>query len=111
MDGDHVIGTIAAIDIGNSHLALRKMFVDVNYRGKPGVGKKLMDSLVRWAGDKNVRKVYLGTIDKFKAAVRFYEKSGFLPQGKSDLPASFPMMPKDNLFYRLTVPLPSYKTE
>lgn len=103
LDGDRVIGTIAAIDIGDRHLALRKMFVDVNYRGQPGIGKKLMDSLIRWAGDKNVREIYLGTIDKFKAAIRFYEKSGFLPVSKFDLPPSFPVMQKDNLFYRLTV--------
>lgn len=112
LDGDRVIGTIAAIDIGNNHLALRKMFVDVNYRGKPGIGKKLMDFLVSRAKDKNVREIYLGTINKFKAALRFYEKNGFLPVSKSDLPSSFPVMQGDNAFYRLTVSTssPSYSS-
>ena len=103
LDDDCVIGTIGAIDIGDGYLALRKMFVDVNYRGQPGIGKKLMDSLVSRAKDKNVREIYLGTIGNFKAALRFYEKNGFLPVSKSDLPPSFPVMEGDNVFYRLTV--------
>lgn len=104
LDGDNVIGTIGAIDIGdNRYLALRKMFVDVNYRGKPGIGKKLMDSLVNRARDKNVQEIYLGTIGKFAAALRFYEKNGFLPVSKSNLPPTFPVMQGDNVFYRLTV--------
>ncbi len=38
LDGDKVIGTIAAIDFDRKNLALRKMFVNSNYRGC-GVGK------------------------------------------------------------------------
>ena len=59
LDGANVIGTIAAIDIGNESLALRKMFVDINYRGC-GIGKKLLNTLVNWAGDTSVREIYLG---------------------------------------------------
>ncbi|KST69677.1 GNAT family N-acetyltransferase [Mastigocoleus testarum] len=104
LDGNNVIETIGAIDMGdNRYLALRKMFVDVNYRGKSRISKKLMDSLVSHARTNNVREIYLGTIGNFKGALRFYEKNGFLPVSKSDLPASFPVMEKDNLFYCLTV--------
>lgn len=98
-----VIGTIAAIDIGNSQLALRKMFVDVNYRGKLGVAKQLMFTLTNWAIKKNIEQIYLRTVDKFKAAHKFYEKHEFSQVNKSDLPANFPVMPGDNIFYKLSL--------
>jgi GNAT superfamily N-acetyltransferase len=102
LDRDKVIGTIAAIDIGNSQLALRKMFVDVNYRSDSiGIAKKLMRYLINWSKNKNIQKIYLGTIDKLKAAHRFYEKNGFLLVSTSELPISFPVMEGDNRFYCL----------
>lgn len=104
LDEDKVIGTIAAIDIGNNQLALRKMFVDVNYRGTLlGVAKNLMFNLINWSKLKNVQTVYLGTVDKFKAAHRFYEKNGFIRIDKFDLPANFPLMAGDNIFYQLSL--------
>jgi len=104
LDGNTVVGTIAAIDIGNSHLALRKMFVDVNYRGSSlGVAKNLLFNLINWSKLKNVHTVYLGTVDKFKAAHRFYEKNGFIRIGKFDLPTNFPKREGDNIFYRLSL--------
>ncbi|HCF26092.1 MAG TPA: GNAT family N-acetyltransferase [Cyanobacteria bacterium UBA11049] len=104
LDGNKVIGTIAAIDIGYNQLALRKMFVDVNYRGDSlGVARNLMFYLRNWSKLKNIRAVYLGTVDKFKAAQKFYQKNGFISIGKFDLPADFPIMEGDNIFYRLSL--------
>jgi GNAT superfamily N-acetyltransferase len=102
LDEDKVIGTIAAIDIANQNLALRKMFVDSNYRGC-GVGKKLLNYLVSWAGERKVRKICLGTIDKFKVAHKFYQKNGFVRITESELPDNFPIMLSDDIFYCLTV--------
>ena len=98
-----MIGTIAAIDIECQNLALRKMFVDSNYRGC-GIRKKLLNSLKNWAAEKNIREVYLGTIDKFKVAHKFYESNGFVRVNKLELPQNVPIMLSDNIFYRLTVP-------
>src|SRR5215211_5227533 len=40
---ENVIGTIALLDIGNGQGALRKMFVNKNYRGKEfRIGQKLL---------------------------------------------------------------------
>lgn len=104
LDSDQVIGSIAAIDIGNHQLALRKMFVAVPYRGKTsGVGKQLLDALCSWATERKVCEIYLGTIEAFKAAHRFYEKHGFRRLDKFDLPAAFPIMKGDTLFYRLVI--------
>ena len=101
---EKIIGTIALLDIGNNKGALRKMFVDKNYRGKEfGVGQKLLNSLVAWARQKGVTEIFLGTTEKFIGAQRFYEKNGFIELQKQDLPKEFPVMDVDVKFYRLTV--------
>ena len=101
---EKVIGTIALLDIGNNKGALRKMFVDKNYRGKEfGVGQKLLNSLVASARQKGVTDIFLGTTEKFIGAQRFYEKNGFVELQKQDLPKEFPVMEVDVKFYRLTV--------
>jgi N-acetylglutamate synthase-like GNAT family acetyltransferase len=69
---EQIIGTVALLDIGNSHAALRKMFVKKEFRGKQlGVGQLLLDNLLKWAKVKGVRKIFLGTTEKFIAAQRF----------------------------------------
>lgn len=58
LDSSQVIGTIAAIDMGNRQLALRKMFVAVPYRGQSiGVGKQLLDALCNWAHKRKVCEI------------------------------------------------------
>ena len=96
-----VVGTIALLDIGNHQGALRKMFVDTNYRGKHlGIGKKLLDNLFEWAKEKQFKEILLGTTAKFLAAQRFYEKNGFIEIGKELLPINFPVMSVDVKFYK-----------
>ena len=101
---DLVIGTISLLDIGNDQSALRKMFVNKNYRGKElGVAKKLLQTLLGWATTKSVKEIFLGTTEKFKAAHRFYEKSGFEEINKNELPERFPIMSVDVKFYRFKI--------
>ncbi|MCB1826635.1 MAG: GNAT family N-acetyltransferase, partial [Candidatus Competibacteraceae bacterium] len=91
-----IVGTIALLDIGNGDAALRKMFVWESFRGKEhGVAQRLLQELLKWAGEKQLRRIYLGTTEQFLAAHRFYEKNGFLQIAKSDLPGSFPVMSVD----------------
>jgi GNAT superfamily N-acetyltransferase len=98
--GDLVIGTISLLDIGHNQVALRKMFVDKNYRGKEyGVGQKLLHTLLEWAKHNGVKEIFLGTTERFIAAHRFYEKNGFEEIGKDELPEKFPIMPVDVKFY------------
>jgi RimJ/RimL family protein N-acetyltransferase len=56
-----------------------------------------------WATERKVCEISLGTIEAFKAAHRFYEKYGFRRFDKFDLPAAFPIMKGDTLFYRLVI--------
>lgn len=97
--GDAVVGTIALLDIGNQQVALRKMFVRADYRGKD-VARALLGQALLWAKARHVCDIYLGTTAKFLAAQRFYEKNGFTEIAKTDLPPSFPIMVVDTKFYR-----------
>jgi N-acetylglutamate synthase-like GNAT family acetyltransferase len=101
---DEVIGTISLLDIGNRQGALRKMFVNKNFRGKAfGVGKKLLDTLLDWARQKGFSEIFLGTTEKFTGAQKFYEKNGFEEIPKQELPEAFPVMEVDVKFYRFCI--------
>ena len=98
--GAQVVGTISLLDIGGARGALRKMFVRAEYRGpKHQVARRLLETLMGWCSEKQVREVFLGTTAQFVAAHRFYEKWGFAEIPKADLPATFPVMSVDTKFY------------
>ncbi|MFK3740776.1 GNAT family N-acetyltransferase [Massilia sp. TN1-12] len=105
LDGDTVVGTIALRDIGlddsgHGDGALRKMFVAASHRGKAfGTAERLLDMLLAHARAAGMRRIWLGTTDKFLAAHRFYEKHGFELVARQDLPAAFPVMAVDTRFY------------
>jgi N-acetylglutamate synthase-like GNAT family acetyltransferase len=103
VDGS-IVGTIALLDIGNGNAALRKMFVARPFRGaEHGVARSLLQEPLKWAAEKRVASIYLGTTAKFLAAHRFYEKHGFKKVAKTDLPQSFPVMAVDTRFYCLSL--------
>jgi len=96
-----VVGTVALIDMGNHQAALRKMFVHRAFRGREkGTAKKLLQTLLAWARHNHIQEIFLGTTPKFLAAHRFYEKTGFERIIKKDLPAAFPLMTVDTIFFR-----------
>ena len=100
--GNTVVGTIALLDIGNYQGALRKMFVNKDYRGREhGVGQALLDTLLEWTKQNGVSEIYLGTTEKFVGAHKFYEKNGFRQVDVGSLPVAFPRMGVDVRFYRL----------
>jgi N-acetylglutamate synthase-like GNAT family acetyltransferase len=101
---EQVVGTIALVDIGNDQVALRKMFVHQQHRGKQnGVAQMLFDTLSNWCKQRKVTEVFLGTIDSMLAAHRFYTKNGFEELTKMQLPENFPIMRVDNKFFRLKI--------
>jgi N-acetylglutamate synthase-like GNAT family acetyltransferase len=99
-----VVGTISLKDIGSREAALRKMFVQENFRGKPyGVAGKLLQHLLNHARERNLKTIYLGTTPKFLAAHKFYEKNGFDLIDAGELPAPFPIMKVDTRFYKFAL--------
>lgn len=100
-EGDELVGTIALKDVGDGVCALRKMFVKKAFRGgQRGVGAKLMQTLLDRARAQGVREIYLGTVDVYRAAHRFYEKSGFAEVSRGEVPDTVPLMDVDVKYYR-----------
>ncbi len=95
-----VVGTIALREFSPGQGALRKMFVDAAYRGPAGVARRLLETLLDWARAHGLRTITLGTTDRFLAAHRFYAKQGFTPVAADELPAGFPRMAVDSLFFQ-----------
>ena len=101
MDG-RIVGTIGLIGFGGHEGALRKMFVAAEARGREhGVAARLLAILVDHARAKGIKAITLGTIGRLHAAIRFYEKNGFVPVHPDALPAGFPRMAVDTHFFRL----------
>ena len=98
---DHdVVRTVALLDIANGQAALRKMFVRKDYRGsEKQTGQLLLNNLFEWCKTHEIKEIYLGTLEKMKAACKFYLKNGFLEIPKHSLPPNYPVMVVDNLFF------------
>jgi GNAT superfamily N-acetyltransferase len=97
-----IVGTIGLIGFGARQGALRKMFVAADARGREhGVAAKLLATLVDHARGHALTAITLGTIERLHAAVRFYEKNGFVLIAADALPDGFPRMPVDTHFFRL----------
>jgi len=104
LDGNRVVGTIALIDFGGGQGALRKMFVQREYRGREkGIAQQLLDTLTGWAKNHRISEIYLGTVEQLKAAQQFYLKNNFVPFRKEDLPVNFPLMAVDTHFFKLSL--------
>ncbi|WP_096186691.1 GNAT family N-acetyltransferase [Evansella halocellulosilytica] len=96
-----VVGTIGLLDIGNEQVALKKMFVHAQYRGRVHqTASKLLTTAFEWCMSHSVREIYLGTTPQFLAAHRFYEKNGFVQVQREHLPKSFPALAVDKKFYK-----------
>ena len=102
LDGERVVGCVGLVNMGNAQVALKKMFVAREYRGKAtGVAQSLLDTAVRWCRKGDIGQIFLGTVEQLQAAHRFYEKNGFVQLAKSELPATFPLVSVDTRFYKL----------
>lgn len=101
VDGE-LVGTIALIATGHQAGAIRKMFVKKDFRGKElGLAQQLLNQLIAYCKTNQITDLYLGTVNKLAAAIRFYERNNFKQIKKTDLPSYFPVMNADNVFYHL----------
>jgi N-acetylglutamate synthase-like GNAT family acetyltransferase len=102
-EGGRIVGVIGLLDAGDA-VALRKMFVDRDHRGRGHVvAARLLETLLAHAHAREIARVFLGTRPEMYAAHRFYEKNGFVRLDASELPAAFPRMSVDSVFYRREV--------
>lgn len=97
-----LVGTIAMIKFSDHEAAIRKMFVKKEFRGKElGIAQRLLENLITHCKSHGIDHLYLGTVPVLEAALRFYERNGFLKMEKSALPVQFPLMGGDSVFYQL----------
>lgn len=97
---DEVVGTIALVNCGDGVGCIRKMFVKAEFRSEHGIAQHLLDALTNYAKSQTISNLYLGTVAKLHAAIRFYERNGFSFLEKKDLPPQFPLMAVDTHFYQ-----------
>lgn len=101
---EELVGTIALIKFADNEAAIRKMFVKKEFRGKEfSIAQKLLDTLIEYCKENKIDDLYLGTISKLEAALRFYEKNHFVEIQKEELPNAFPWMAPDNVFRHLNL--------
>jgi len=99
---DELVGTIALIKFDEKEAAIRKMFVKKEFRGKEfSIAQKLLDTLINYCKENGIDAIYLGTISKLEAALRFYERNHFVAIEKEALPEKFPLMKPDHVFRHL----------
>ncbi len=77
------------------------MFLMQKYRGgERGVARILLQTATDHCIKNNCICLYLGTMDQFKGAQRFYEKNGFIKIYSAELPIDFPHNSLDAVFYK-----------
>ncbi|SOE23671.1 N-acetylglutamate synthase, GNAT family [Spirosomataceae bacterium TFI 002] len=94
-----VIGTVGFSTIQNKCIVLKRLFVDKAFRGK-GVSEALLETVINYATNNKISAIYLGTMNQFKAAQKFYTNHGFQEITQDELPIDFPIYPVDKLFYK-----------
>ena len=99
--GSEIVGTVGILKTDSNFSVLKNMFVKKKYRGKDfGTAQLLLNSVFDWSIEEGISRIYLGTMDQFKAAHKFYEKNEFQKIGKSKLPLNFIKNPIDDVFYK-----------
>ncbi|MES2701126.1 MAG: GNAT family N-acetyltransferase [Bacteroidota bacterium] len=93
-------GTVAVIIFPEGYAALKSMFLDKAFRGAElQVAARLLATALDKAREHKCHAMYLGTMQQFVAAQRFYEKNGFELISENSLPGSFPANDVDTVFY------------
>jgi putative acetyltransferase len=73
-----IVGTIGLYPLNETTIELRKMYLHPSIRGQ-GLGKKLLERIIKRARELGYLRVYLETASVLKPAVHLYESAGFRP--------------------------------
>ncbi|WP_179007185.1 GNAT family N-acetyltransferase [Winogradskyella forsetii] len=95
-----LIGTIGILKIDSAFSVIKNMFVKKDFRGSVyGVAQQLLNTAYDWCLTQDISHMYLGTMNQFKAAQKFYEKNRFVKIELTELPSGFIRNPIDTVFY------------
>lgn len=95
--GEKVVGTVALIKRDSGVFELSKMAVTEAVQGS-GIGQKLMDACIGFAGKSGAKKLFLDSNTKLSPAITLYNKVGF-----KEIP-----VPKDTLYERCNIRMELY---
>ncbi len=102
------IGTVGAILASGNNVVLKAMFLHKSYRANgQQIALRLLETAIHWAAERECAFIYLGTMEQFKAAQRFYEKNGFDEIQERELPPDYPSNKMDTRFYQKEIKLPT----
>lgn len=106
---NRVVGTIGLTKLDDHSGFLRHLFVSKEHRGgKTGVSKMLLERAFEEAKKRRYNFLYLGTMEQFKAAQKFYSRNWFVSIPKESLPETMPVNAIDTLFYARYLPNEEY---
>jgi GNAT superfamily N-acetyltransferase len=81
MDGDHPVGAVALMPMGEGSIELAKMGVRPAAQGK-GAGRLLVAAAVDGARAMGMKRVYIETNSGLGPALKLYHDAGFRPLAK-----------------------------
>jgi putative acetyltransferase len=76
-DGGVITGTAGVVVVEPGVFELRKMYLRPSTRGH-GVGQALFDRCLGFVRAEHAKRLTLDTTEQMTAAIRFYEKNGFV---------------------------------
>lgn len=94
-----IAGCIGVWPLADADHELRRMYVDAAHRGQ-GIAQRLLEVALDWCARHGVRQLWLETNVQWQAARHLYEKHGFVPATRDELPAAFPVVRVATGFYR-----------
>ncbi len=83
---------------GLGAIRLGDMFIDKNHRGR-GFASSLINFIIKYAKEKNIKKIWLWTQEELIPAIKLYEKHGFVLEGRQ----KSQFCGKDALLYGLVI--------
>jgi N-acetylglutamate synthase-like GNAT family acetyltransferase len=75
-ENDKIVGCIGMKKLENKICEMKRLFVNDNYKGK-GIGKKLVEIMIKEAKLIHYEKMRLDTLDTMEAALNIYYKNNF----------------------------------
>lgn len=98
-----VIGTIGLINQNGNRASMHRFAVIKEFRGREnGVSTKLFSTFLEFAKNNGYKKIFLGTWSDAIAAMKFYERNGFVKiESLPEDIANHPQLIHDKIFYEL----------
>ena len=74
--GETIIGTVAVRPMNDKDCELKSLYLLEKYHGM-GLGRKLLETAVKYAADSGYERMYLDSLSTSKRALKLYRMAGF----------------------------------